>query len=63
MTWDHGGSNSYRMGAEGKYDLRLSMMSESDANSIGISTSKSIASSTGLCFHRRNRILKFEKFC
>lgn len=23
MTWDHGGSNSYRMGAEGKYDLRL----------------------------------------
>ncbi len=23
MTWDHGGSNSYRMGAEGKYDLKL----------------------------------------
>lgn len=23
VTWDHGGSNSYRMGAEGKYDLRL----------------------------------------
>ncbi|XP_063990344.1 E3 ubiquitin-protein ligase HECTD1 isoform X7 [Diachasmimorpha longicaudata] len=23
ITWDHGGSNSYRMGAEGKYDLRL----------------------------------------
>ncbi|XP_011314687.1 E3 ubiquitin-protein ligase HECTD1 isoform X8 [Fopius arisanus] len=23
VTWDHGGSNSYRMGAEGKFDLRL----------------------------------------
>lgn len=24
MTWDAGGTNSYRMGAEGKYDLQLS---------------------------------------
>ncbi|XP_035704354.1 E3 ubiquitin-protein ligase HECTD1 [Folsomia candida] len=24
VTWDAGGSNSYRMGAEGKYDLKLS---------------------------------------
>ena len=23
VQWDHGGSNSYRMGAEGKYDLQL----------------------------------------
>lgn len=23
MTWDFGGSNSYRMGAEGKFDLQL----------------------------------------
>ncbi len=23
VTWDHGGSNSYRMGAEGKFDLKL----------------------------------------
>ncbi len=23
ITWDQGGSNSYRMGAEGKYDLKL----------------------------------------
>ena len=23
VTWEHGGSNSYRMGAEGKFDLRL----------------------------------------
>ncbi len=24
VQWDHGGSNSYRMGAEGKFDLQLS---------------------------------------
>lgn len=24
VTWDAGGTNSYRMGAEGKYDLQLS---------------------------------------
>ena len=23
VQWDHGGANSYRMGAEGKYDLTL----------------------------------------
>lgn len=23
VTWDSGGSNSYRMGAEGKYDVKL----------------------------------------
>lgn len=23
VTWDHGGANSYRMGAEGRYDLQL----------------------------------------
>ena len=23
VQWDHGGANSYRMGAEGKYDLQL----------------------------------------
>ena len=23
VQWDHGGANSYRMGAEGKYDLML----------------------------------------
>lgn len=28
VTWDHGGSNSYRMGAEGKYDLQLAPESE-----------------------------------
>lgn len=28
VTWDHGGSNSYRMGAEGKYDLKLASDAE-----------------------------------
>ena len=25
VMWDHGGANSYRMGAEGKYDLMVSV--------------------------------------
>ncbi|KAL1139402.1 hypothetical protein AAG570_006386 [Ranatra chinensis] len=32
VTWDHGGSNSYRMGAEGKYDLKLSSDIEVSSN-------------------------------
>ncbi|XP_046664774.1 E3 ubiquitin-protein ligase HECTD1 isoform X3 [Homalodisca vitripennis] len=31
VTWDHGGSNSYRMGAEGKYDLKLASDAEPSA--------------------------------
>lgn len=31
VTWDHGGSNSYRMGAEGKYDLKLAPGYDVDA--------------------------------
>ncbi|XP_065564117.1 E3 ubiquitin-protein ligase HECTD1-like isoform X3 [Artemia franciscana] len=31
ITWDYGGANSYRMGAEGKYDLRLAPGYEPDA--------------------------------
>lgn len=30
VTWDHGGSNSYRMGAEGKYDVKLAPNYEVD---------------------------------
>ena len=30
MTWDAGGSNSYRMGAEGKYDLCLAPSHDPD---------------------------------
>ncbi|XP_073986001.1 ubiquitin fusion-degradation 4-like isoform X6 [Rhodnius prolixus] len=32
VTWDHGGSNSYRMGAEGKYDLKLASDPDSTTN-------------------------------
>ena len=38
VTWDHGGSNSYRMGAEGKFDLKLATSSckeESDGGGRG----------------------------
>lgn len=30
MTWDAGGSNSYRMGAEGKFDLALGASHDPD---------------------------------
>ena len=30
VTWDYGGSNSYRKGAEGKFDLKLSPAYEPD---------------------------------
>uniref|UniRef100_T1J5Y0 E3 ubiquitin-protein ligase n=1 Tax=Strigamia maritima TaxID=126957 RepID=T1J5Y0_STRMM len=34
VTWDHGGSNSYRMGAEGKYDLKLAPGYDPEAHAI-----------------------------
>lgn len=34
MTWDHGASNSYRMGAEGKYDLKLAPGYDPDAPQV-----------------------------
>ncbi|XP_076273657.1 ubiquitin fusion-degradation 4-like isoform X2 [Rhynchophorus ferrugineus] len=41
VTWDHGGSNSYRMGAEGKFDLKLSPSYDVEtASSKSTSTSK-----------------------
>ncbi|XP_030767252.1 E3 ubiquitin-protein ligase Ufd4 isoform X3 [Sitophilus oryzae] len=42
VTWDHGGSNSYRMGAEGKYDLKLApgYDVESASSSKPVSTNK-----------------------
>lgn len=57
ITWDQGGSNSYRMGAEGKYDLRLAPSSDPDnlpqpgsSKSLGKSVSKAKTgdSSTGV---------------
>ncbi len=40
VTWDHGGSNSYRMGAEGKYDLRLAPSYDPEASASLSSSSK-----------------------
>ncbi|XP_067009629.1 E3 ubiquitin-protein ligase HECTD1 isoform X3 [Anabrus simplex] len=45
VTWDHGGSNSYRMGAEGKYDLKLASSSGLDGDLSG--QPKSTITSTG----------------
>lgn len=38
VTWDHGGSNSYRMGAEGKYDLKLSPNFDVEGNAAKLAT-------------------------
>ncbi|KAG8035223.1 hypothetical protein G9C98_001713 [Cotesia typhae] len=52
VTWDHGGSNSYRMGAEGKYDLRLvgtSMDGENkNKNGSGVLTGRKSSSTPSL---------------
>ena len=42
VTWDHGGSNSYRMGAEGKYDLKLAPSYDPDVTTA-INTSSATA--------------------
>ena len=41
VTWDHGGSNSYRMGAEGKYDLRLAPSYDPDTQQQSVISSSS----------------------
>lgn len=38
MTWDHGSSNSYRMGAEGKFDLTLGPSHDPDKLKHRLST-------------------------
>ena len=45
VTWDHGGSNSYRMGAEGKFDLKLAPSYEA---SLGSASSPPSASSRSM---------------
>ncbi|XP_063240551.1 E3 ubiquitin-protein ligase HECTD1 isoform X2 [Bacillus rossius redtenbacheri] len=50
VTWDHGGSNSYRMGAEGKYDLRLAPGFEADILAgapVAVAANKVAVFSTG----------------
>merc|ERR1711884_205379 len=45
VTWDHGGSNSYRMGAEGKFDIKLAPGYEPGAATTS-TTAATAASST-----------------
>lgn len=47
MAWDAGGSNSYRMGAEGKYDLSLAP--SHDPEKIQRKNSTSSKSDQGAC--------------
>ncbi|RWS30867.1 E3 ubiquitin-protein ligase HECTD1-like isoform X10 [Leptotrombidium deliense] len=42
VTWDHGGSNSYRMGAEGKYDIKLCDENSSKGSTVAASASYSL---------------------
>ena len=44
VTWDHGGSNSYRMGAEGKFDLKLAPNYEASLNTSSASSPPSASS-------------------
>ena len=48
VTWDHGGSNSYRMGAEGKYDLKLTSSNPSESFASDAPSHSSLLSSPGL---------------
>ena len=66
MTWDAGGSNSYRMGAEGKFDLGLAPSQDQDRlralkmeggavggakqKSMGVSTDKIKVSALLVCY-------------
>eukprot|EP00095_Tigriopus_kingsejongensis_P011031 maker-scaffold109_size355148-snap-gene-1.26 protein:Tk11031 transcript:maker-scaffold109_size355148-snap-gene-1.26-mRNA-1 annotation:"e3 ubiquitin-protein ligase hectd1" len=47
VTWDHGGSNSYRMGAEGKFDLKLASGPDSSAGAANLSAAPLAAASLG----------------
>lgn len=46
MTWDHGGSNSYRMGAEGKFDLKLCLSVPHELDVVACVAKPSMASSS-----------------
>ncbi|XP_058800749.1 E3 ubiquitin-protein ligase HECTD1 isoform X3 [Phymastichus coffea] len=52
VTWDNGCSNSYRMGAEGKYDLRL--VSTGGSNSIESSDASKSKNGNGVLTGRKS---------
>ncbi|CAH1802965.1 unnamed protein product, partial [Owenia fusiformis] len=45
VTWDSGGSNSYRMGAEGKYDLQLAPSHDPDKVKLNVAAKVETSSS------------------
>ncbi|XP_045131786.1 E3 ubiquitin-protein ligase HECTD1-like isoform X6 [Portunus trituberculatus] len=46
VTWDHGASNSYRMGAEGKYDLKLAPGYDPESPQVASVTSTGTSSTS-----------------
>ena len=47
VTWDSGGSNSYRMGAEGKFDLCLAASHDPDKLQKNLAAVKGSAGAVG----------------
>ncbi|BES94932.1 Sad1 / UNC-like C-terminal [Nesidiocoris tenuis] len=52
VTWDHGGTNSYRMGAEGKFDLKLASDGEAAGNKPTSPAGKSRANADGVALSK-----------
>uniref|UniRef100_A0A0K8T796 E3 ubiquitin-protein ligase n=1 Tax=Lygus hesperus TaxID=30085 RepID=A0A0K8T796_LYGHE len=52
VTWDHGGTNSYRMGAEGKFDLKLASDAEAPANKSTSPSGKSRTNADGVALSK-----------
>lgn len=50
VTWDHGGSNSYRMGAEGKYDLKLAPGYDTESVAASLALSSAIKTPSGMLY-------------
>ena len=48
VTWDHGASNSYRMGAEGKYDLKLAGTYDPESGQLLSSSPSTSVSTSGV---------------
>lgn len=54
VTWDNGGSNSYRMGAEGKYDLRLVCSSGSTSMESSVDSASKCKNGSGVLTGRKS---------
>ena len=63
VTWDHGGSNSYRMGAEGKFDLKLAPNYEASLNTSASASSPPSASSRSMFTSPKSDVTKVTSSC